>query len=95
LNVVSDTNGKVSGTFSVESGVAISFPGGDREVWNGYNVTAVNVPGSLDIPHPFVQLNVAFTEPVINPWFTEHTGPQAGVLWNYTSGDLTFYVSVN
>ena len=94
-NVISSVNGKVNYTTFLESGVAVSFPGGDREVWNGYTVTAANSPGSLNIPHSFVQLNVTYTPPVSNPWFTGHTGPQAGVLWNYTSDESTFYVSVS
>jgi hypothetical protein len=88
-------NGTMYYGTSLESAVAVSFPGGDREVYNGFAITAVNIPSSYNIPHPFVMLNCTYSPPVVNPWFTEHTAPQAGVLWNYTDNELTFYVSVS
>jgi DNA-binding transcriptional ArsR family regulator len=87
-------NGTVNYTTVPQFGVAVSFPGGNREVWDGFAVTAVNIPGDVNIAHPYVLLNVTFAQVVLNPWFTDHTDPQAGVLWNTTSGHLTFYVSL-
>ena len=89
------TNATVNYTEVPQVGVAVSFPSGNREVWHGFTVAAVNIPGDYNIPHPYVLLNVTYAQLVLNPWFTQHTGPQGGVLWNGTSGLLTFYVSVN
>ncbi len=93
--MTTEENSTVNYTTTPEFGVATSFPDGSREVWDGFTVTAVNIPGDVNIPHPYVFLNVTFAQVVLNPWFTDHTGPQAGVLWNTTSGGLTFYVSAS
>jgi len=83
-----------SGRFPFFSSVAVSFPGGVGEVYNGYSVAAVNMPADYNLPYEHVLLNVTYHAPAANPWFTQHAHPQAGVLWNSTGDQLTFYVSI-
>ena len=80
--------------FAPTPAVLVSFPGGEREVYDGWTLTASNVPASMNIPYEHVLLNETDLSEVANPWFTAHTGAQAGVLWN-DSSDLTFYVSTD
>jgi hypothetical protein len=75
--------------------LAVSFPSGEREVYGGYTVTAVHASADYNIPHDFTILNVTYHPEVVNPWFTEHAGPEAGIFWNFTSNELTFYVSTH
>lgn len=79
------------GTFS--SAVVVSFPTGESEVYNGYTITAVNFRATMNIPYEHVLLNVTYHPLAVDPWFTKHTNPQAGVLYSYVSDELTFYVS--
>jgi len=82
-----------SSTGAPPTSMLIAFPGGEREVYYGWTVTASNLPSSQNIPYPHVFLNETNLSDVANPWFSEHTGPQAGVL--YMGNGLTFYVSAN
>ncbi len=73
--------------------VIVSFPVGEREFYDRFNVTAVNIPADMNISYEHVLLNVTYASLVAAPWFTKHVGPQAGVLWDYRSNLMTFYVS--
>jgi len=71
--------------------IAVSFPDGSHETFNGFNVSARY--GGYNGTE--VWLTYAFQPNPANPWFGEHRSPQAGVFWNYASpqNDLTIYVS--
>jgi hypothetical protein len=64
----------------------ISFSDGTTVVYNSYTAS-VNAGGT--------QGNLTFNNaPASNPWFTQHTGPQAGVGYQTDGGEITLYVSV-
>jgi hypothetical protein len=73
------------------SDIVVSFPGGQTEVYGRYTLTAVNFPGDQNIPHRYVLLNLTDYLPPVNPWFTVHNAPRAGIFWNVTSHSLIFY----
>jgi hypothetical protein len=72
--------------------IAMRFQDGGVEVFDNLNVSARYSPADYNIRVPHIVLDYSFKSPV-NPWFTHHETPQAGVFWDYTSGTFTFYVS--
>ena len=81
--------------YPFQPAVVVSFADGAKEFYNGYTIAASNVPASQNIPYEHVLLNVTDNPTEVNPWFTQHTGPRAGVLWNSTSNELQFLVSTD
>jgi len=71
------------GNSLLESAVVVSFPRGEREVFHGYTLTAVNFPATQNIPYQHVLLNVTYHPLVVDPWFTKDIRPQAGVLLEF------------
>jgi hypothetical protein len=65
----------------------ISFSDGTTVGYNSYTAS-INTRGT--------QGNLTFNNvPASSPWFTQHTGPQAGVGYQTDGGEITLYVSVS
>ena len=62
--------------------VKVSFGDGSSVVYNGETV-AVGANGGT----------ITFDRPSGNPWFTQHTAPQAGLGYQLEGGEITLYVS--
>ena len=73
----------------------IRFQDGTKEVYNKFSINASYIFGDLSIPRPHFLLNFAYHPPLVNPWFTQHLNPSAGLFWDYTNNVLRFYVSTS
>lgn len=62
--------------------ITITFGDGSSVVYNRATVTVTAVSA-----------NETFDKPSSNPWFTQHTAPQAGVAYQTNGGEITLYVS--
>jgi hypothetical protein len=66
---------------------------GEWEYFNQVGTYLNTVP--LNKTASLMQENVYYSPPSSNPWFTQHIGPQAGVGYQTSSGEITLYVSAS
>jgi len=64
--------------------VTLTFHDGSSVVYNKEIVTITAIGA-----------NVTYAKPISNPWFTQHTSPQAGVGYQTNGGEMTLYVSTS
>jgi DNA-binding transcriptional ArsR family regulator len=72
--------------------VAITYPDGSHETYNGFNLTASSESGTIWLTFAW-HLNLS----IANPWFGQHRNPQVGIIWDYLSpqNDLVLLVSTS
>lgn len=63
--------------------IQVKFADGQSESYNLVNSTR----------NQFGTIQINF-QPTVNPWFTHHANPRAGVYWNLTADSFVFYVSM-
>lgn len=80
LTTKTSPNGLYCGTTLPQ--ITITFPDGTVAVYNKETVTLTAVGA-----------NITFDTPSSNPWFTQHTSPQAGIGYQTDGGEITLYVS--